>query len=48
MTVAGRERVDRAIRVLLEAETALLGALSAPERRRLAELLRSFALGFDA
>lgn len=48
MTAAGRERVDRAIRVLLEAETVLLGALSAPERRRLAELLRSFALGFDA
>jgi DNA-binding MarR family transcriptional regulator len=47
MTVVGQDRVDRAIRELLESEAELLDALSAPDRERLAGLLRKLSLDFD-
>ena len=47
MSLLGRERVDRAIRELLDAEAALLDALSPADQERLAALLRKLSLDFD-
>lgn len=47
MTATGRERVDDAIRCLLEAETGMLDGLPGPDRERLAALLRKLSLSFD-
>ena len=47
MTPLGQERVDRAIRELLDAEQALLDALSPMDQERLAALLRKLSLDFD-
>jgi DNA-binding MarR family transcriptional regulator len=47
MTALGQERVDRAIRELLEGETELLDALSPADRERLVVLLRKLSLDFD-
>jgi DNA-binding MarR family transcriptional regulator len=47
MTPLGRDRVDRAIRELLDAEAALLDALSPADQERLAALLRKLSLDFD-
>jgi len=47
MTPKGQERVDRAIRELLDAEQALLDALSPVDQERLASLLRKLSLDFD-
>ena len=47
MSALGRERVDRAIRELLDAEAALLDALSPADQERLAALLRKLSLDFD-
>ncbi|TPW73004.1 MarR family winged helix-turn-helix transcriptional regulator [Schumannella sp. 10F1B-5-1] len=48
MTPRGRERVDRAISRLLDAESALLAGLSAADQERIAGLLRKLSLDFDA
>ena len=47
MSGRGQERVDRAIRELLDGETALLDALSPADQERLAALLRKLSLDFD-
>jgi DNA-binding MarR family transcriptional regulator len=47
LTPKGRAAVDRALADLLERERALLGRLPAPERTRLAALLRTLLEGFD-
>lgn len=47
MSSLGQERVDRAIRELLDAEEALLDALSPADQERLASLLRKLSLDFD-
>lgn len=47
MTPLGRERVDDAIRLLLEAEAILLESLPSAEQERLADLLRTLSLDFD-
>ncbi len=47
MSALGQERVDRAIRELLDAEQALLDALSPADQERLAGLLRKLSLDFD-
>jgi DNA-binding MarR family transcriptional regulator len=47
MTDTGQERVDRAIRQLLEGEAELLDALSPADQERLAALLRKLSLDFD-
>ena len=47
MTSRGQERVDRAIRELLDAEAELLDALSPADQERLAILLRKLSLDFD-
>ena len=47
MTPRGQERADRAIRELLDAERALLDALSPVDQERLASLLRKLSLDFD-
>jgi len=47
MSPLGQERVDRAIRELLDAEQALLDALSPADQERLAGLLRKLSLDFD-
>jgi DNA-binding MarR family transcriptional regulator len=47
LTEDGRVRVDAAITRLMDAETELLGCLSAAERTRVATLLRRLVLGFD-
>ena len=47
MSPLGQERVDRAIRELLDAEQALLDALSPIDQERLASLLRKLSLDFD-
>jgi DNA-binding MarR family transcriptional regulator len=47
MTTRGQERVDGAIRELLDAEQALLDALSPVDQERLASLLRKLSLDFD-
>ena len=47
MTSLGRERVDAAIRELLDSEAELLDALSPADQERLAGLLRKLSLDFD-
>jgi DNA-binding MarR family transcriptional regulator len=47
MTERGRDRVDSAIRLLLEGESELLDGLSPVERERLSALLRKLSLDFD-
>jgi DNA-binding MarR family transcriptional regulator len=47
MTERGRDRVDSAISLLLEAESELLDGLSAADRERLSGLLRKLSLDFD-
>jgi DNA-binding MarR family transcriptional regulator len=47
MTERGRDRVDSAIRLLLEGESELLDGLSPIERERLSALLRKLSLDFD-
>ena len=47
MTATGQDRVDRAIRELLEGEAELLDALSPADQERLAALLRKLSLDFD-
>ena len=47
MSARGQERADRAIRELLDAERALLEALSPVDQERLASLLRKLSLDFD-
>ncbi len=47
MTRLGEERVDRAIRELLDGEAELLDALSPIDQERLAGLLRKLSLDFD-
>ena len=47
MSDSGRERVDRAIRLLLDAESGMLAGLAASEQERLAALLRKLSLDFD-
>ncbi len=48
MTDAGTQRVDAAIRTLVEAEAALLDRLSAQDQERLSSLLRKLSLDFDS
>lgn len=48
MSSEGLARVDAAITHLVEAEAQLLSALSVGEQERLAGLLRTLSLGFDA
>ena len=48
MTTLGRERVDAAIRQLVDGEAELLGALSHADQERLGALLRKLSLDFDA
>ena len=47
MTALGQQRVDRAIKELLEGERELLDALSTADQERLAVLLRKLSLDFD-
>ncbi|MEJ1230451.1 MAG: MarR family transcriptional regulator [Galbitalea sp.] len=47
MTDRGRDRVDSAIRLLLQGESELLDGLSPVERERLSTLLRKLSLDFD-
>jgi DNA-binding MarR family transcriptional regulator len=47
MTDAGRERVDAAISLLLDAEQAMLEGLSLGDQEKLAGLLRKLSLDFD-
>lgn len=47
MTASGQDRVDRAIRQLIEGEAELLDALSLGDQERLAALLRKLSLDFD-
>ena len=47
MTTEGRDRVDAAIRQLLEAEAELLDRLPRGDQERLASLLRKLSLDFD-
>ena len=47
MTEAGRERVDAAIRTLLQAESDLLERLTVQDQERLSGLLRKLSLDFD-
>ena len=47
MTATGQDRVDRAIRELLEGEAELLDGLSPADQERLAALLRKLSLDFD-
>ena len=47
LTAAGRERVDAALTDLLHYERQILAALSAPDRARLAELLRVLSIPFE-
>jgi DNA-binding MarR family transcriptional regulator len=47
MTERGRDRVDSAIALLLQAESELLDGLSTLERDRLSGLLRKLSLDFD-
>ncbi|MBV9207792.1 MAG: MarR family transcriptional regulator [Actinobacteria bacterium] len=48
LTAQGRARVDAALDGLLRREQALLAALNAGERRRLADLMRILLAPFDA
>jgi DNA-binding MarR family transcriptional regulator len=47
LTDEGRTRVDAAMSTLLEIERDLLSSLPAPERDRLADLLRTLVAPFD-
>jgi DNA-binding MarR family transcriptional regulator len=47
MTERGRERVDSAITLLVEAESDLLDGLSTGDQERLSALLRKLSLDFD-
>lgn len=47
MSALGQERVDRAIRELLDSEAELLDGLSLGDQERLAALLRKLSLDFD-
>jgi DNA-binding MarR family transcriptional regulator len=47
MTESGRERVDAAIRTLLNAESDLLDRLPKADQERLSSLLRKLSLDFD-
>ncbi|MEP6480723.1 MAG: MarR family transcriptional regulator [Rhodoglobus sp.] len=47
MTESGRERVDAAIRMLLQAESELLDRLPKTDQERLSSLLRKLSLDFD-
>lgn len=47
MTEQGTQRVDAAIRTLLQAESELLERLSIPDQERLSALLRKLSLDFD-
>ncbi len=47
MTALGRDRVDAAIKQLLEAESELLDRLSRSDQERLSSLLRKLSLDFD-
>jgi DNA-binding MarR family transcriptional regulator len=47
MTETGRERVDAAIRLLLQAESELLDRLPKADQERLSALLRKLSLDFD-
>lgn len=47
MTETGRDRVDSAIALLLEAESELLDGLSIVDQERLSSLLRKLSLDFD-
>lgn len=47
MTELGRDRVDRAISRLLDAEATLLSGLPTAEQERLSALLRKLSLDFD-
>lgn len=48
LTESGRLRVDAAITRLVDAEAELLSTLSGAERERLADLLRTLSISFDA
>ena len=48
LTEAGQTKVDDSLAELLVLEAELLGQLSAPQRRKLSELLRQLSSGFDA
>jgi DNA-binding MarR family transcriptional regulator len=47
MTADGLSRVDAAITRLVDAEAKLLGTLTLPEQKHLADLLRKLSLDFD-
>jgi DNA-binding MarR family transcriptional regulator len=47
LTVEGRSRVDQALDDLLAHEHAILAALTATDRERLADLLRRLTIPFD-
>lgn len=47
MSALGRDRVDAAIRLLLEAESELLDRISRADQERLSSLLRKLSLDFD-
>jgi DNA-binding MarR family transcriptional regulator len=47
MTVLGRDRVDSAIKLLLQSEAELLDGLSKIDQERLSSLLRKLSLDFD-
>lgn len=47
LTAVGRERVDNALRELLEIERHLLAGLAGADQKLLADLLRNLAIGFD-
>lgn len=47
LTAAGQAKVDGALAELLVLEAELLAQLSAPQRRKLSELLRQLSTGFD-
>jgi DNA-binding MarR family transcriptional regulator len=48
LTSEGQERVDAALEDLLSRERTLLAALGEPERKQLADLLRTLLVPFDA
>jgi len=47
MTALGRDRVDSAIKLLLQSEAELLDGLSKIDQERLSSLLRKLSLDFD-
>jgi DNA-binding MarR family transcriptional regulator len=48
LTAQGRDRADTAVADLLDRERQLLAGLSAPDRDRLAELLRTVVVNFES